>query len=116
MLIHKYVDADVDALPPSLIGQKQGRYVSLVMFHLSGCWYVLWFEHLLGSMPRRGLIWVGSFVLLFLRFTSAAAVTYVLQVLVEAGDGPPNGGDASDVTPLKEWVTYNLGQVGVGGG
>eukprot|EP00752_Nemacystus_decipiens_P009127 g8151.t1 len=32
------------------------------------------------------------------------------QVLVEAGDGPPNGGDASDVTPLKEWVTYNLGQ------
>ena len=24
MLIHKYVDADVDALPPSLIGQKQG--------------------------------------------------------------------------------------------
>lgn len=33
------------------------------------------------------------------------------QVLVEAGDGPPDGGDASDVTPLKEWVTYNLGQV-----
>ncbi|CAM9096946.1 unnamed protein product, partial [Laminaria digitata] len=32
------------------------------------------------------------------------------QVLVEAGDGPPNGGDASDVKPLKEWVTYNLGQ------
>lgn len=32
------------------------------------------------------------------------------QVLVEAGDGPPDGGDASDVTPLKNWVTYNLGQ------
>ena len=30
---------------------------------------------------------------------------------MEAGDGPPNGGDASDVKPLKEWVTYNLGQV-----
>lgn len=33
------------------------------------------------------------------------------QVLVEAGDGPPEGGDASDITPLKDWVTYNLGQV-----
>ncbi|CAN0194370.1 unnamed protein product [Ascophyllum nodosum] len=32
------------------------------------------------------------------------------QVLVEAGDGPPNGGNASDLTPLQEWVTYNLGQ------
>lgn len=33
---------------------------------------------------------------------------------MEAGDGPPSGGDASDVTPLKEWVTYNLGQVSKG--